>query len=54
MCKSGTSETNDVHFFVSIGLVPAETDVDGDAPVVDEDIGKSRDGSKTDDEVVER
>nr|AER60491.1 heat shock protein gp96 [Apostichopus japonicus] len=36
------------------GLVPAETDVDGDAPVVDEDIGKSRDGSKTDDEVVER
>lgn len=36
------------------GLVPAESDVDGEEPVVDEDIGKSRDASKTDDEVVER
>lgn len=36
------------------GLVPAENDGTGDDPVVDEDIGKSRDASKTDDEVVER
>lgn len=39
--------------FFSIAAVKAEDEVDIDG-TVEEDIGKSRDGSKTDDEVVQR
>uniref|UniRef100_A0A8C7RTB8 Uncharacterized protein n=1 Tax=Oncorhynchus mykiss TaxID=8022 RepID=A0A8C7RTB8_ONCMY len=43
------------NFILSTGSVRAEdenvTDIDG---TVEEDLGKSRDGSRTDDEVVQR
>ena len=36
------------------GSVKAEDEAEVETPKVDEDVGKSRDGSKTDDEVVQR
>ena len=39
--------------FAGAGLAAAQEDSDGEA-TVEEDIGKSRDGSRTDDEAVQR
>lgn len=41
------------NFISSTGSVRAEDEVDIDG-TVEEDLGKSRDGSRTDDEVVQR
>ena len=44
-------------FVFSLAIASADESDDAaeaDAPKVDEDVGKSRDGSKTDDEVVQR
>lgn len=40
-------------FFFFVAAVRAEDEVDVDG-TVEEDLGKSRDGSRTDDEVVQR
>ena len=42
-----------VTFLLFAGLAAAQEDGDGEA-TVEEDIGKSRDGSRTDDEAVQR
>lgn len=44
---------SDLCLILSTGSVRAEDEVDVDG-TVEEDLGKSRDGSRTDDEVVQR
>ena len=50
----GGAETKGLVFVLISGSVKAEDEAEVETPKVDEDVGKSRDGSKTDDEVVQR